>query len=111
MRPNQDSRRSSYLWPSHVHLSGVLFVMWAAIGLSGCHGAVWGNLIVLMVSVGIFWGTLSLGRGARATRSEASMQSHNGKLGHDSKLGHGSKLGSASKLDAASKVDNPRNSR
>jgi hypothetical protein len=30
--------------------------------VSGCEGAMWGNLVVLAVSVGIFMGTLSLGR-------------------------------------------------
>jgi hypothetical protein len=30
--------------------------------LSGCEGAMWGNLAVLAVSLGIFMGTLTLGR-------------------------------------------------
>jgi len=30
--------------------------------LGGCQGALWGNLFVFAVSVGIFMGTLSLGR-------------------------------------------------
>jgi hypothetical protein len=30
--------------------------------LCGCEGAVWGNLAVLAISVGIFMGTLTLGR-------------------------------------------------
>ena len=30
--------------------------------LTGCEGAMWGNLVVLALSVGIFMGTLSLGR-------------------------------------------------
>lgn len=30
--------------------------------VAGCEGAIWGNLAVLAVSVGIFMGTLSLGR-------------------------------------------------
>jgi len=29
---------------------------------SGCDGAMWGNLAVFAISVGIFMGTLSLGR-------------------------------------------------
>jgi hypothetical protein len=33
--------------------------------LAGCEGAMWGNLAVLIVSVGIFVGTLSLGRVGR----------------------------------------------
>lgn len=38
--------------------------------LGGCNGALVGNLVVLMVTVGIFYGTLSLGRtGARADSS------------------------------------------
>ena len=32
-------------------------------GLCACQGAVWGNLAVLAITVGIFMGTLSLGRG------------------------------------------------
>lgn len=39
---------------------GVLVV--GATCLSGCQGVVWGNLAVLAMSVGIFLGTLSLGR-------------------------------------------------
>ncbi len=35
--------------------------------LSACNGAMWGNLAVLGVSVGIFMGTLSLGRHAEAS--------------------------------------------
>jgi hypothetical protein len=30
--------------------------------LSGCSGATWGNLSVLLITCGIFFGTLSLGR-------------------------------------------------
>lgn len=38
--------------------------------LVGCNGALWGNLVVLAVTVGIFFGTLSLGRsGSDASRS------------------------------------------
>jgi hypothetical protein len=37
-------------------------VMVCAMGIGGCQGAVWGNLAVLVASVGIFLGTLSLGR-------------------------------------------------
>lgn len=36
--------------------------------LVGCTGAFWGNIVVLAVTMGIFVGTLSLGR-ASATRS------------------------------------------
>ena len=39
--------------------------------LAGCNGAFWGNFIVLGITLGIFLGTLSLGRSgsAEATRS------------------------------------------
>ena len=37
----------------------------AALALGGCNGAFWGNLVVLAVSVGIFVGTLVLGRASR----------------------------------------------
>ncbi|MGD8863264.1 MAG: hypothetical protein PVI30_24840 [Myxococcales bacterium] len=30
--------------------------------LPACHGLVWGNLAVLAITVGIFMGTISLGR-------------------------------------------------
>ncbi len=30
--------------------------------LGGCHGFIWGNLAVLAITVGIFMGTLTLGR-------------------------------------------------
>ena len=47
-----------------------------ALSLGGCQGAFWGNLIVLGVTVGIFFGTLALGRSGAATRSaEASTSS------------------------------------
>ncbi len=36
-----------------------------ALALGGCNGAFWGNLVVLAVSVGIFVGTLVLGRASR----------------------------------------------
>ncbi len=46
-------------------LSTLAFVSIAAcaVCVSGCQGVVWGNLAVFGVSVGIFMGTLSLGRG------------------------------------------------
>ena len=34
-----------------------------AMCMSGCQGVVWGNLAIFAASVGIFFGTLSLGRG------------------------------------------------
>lgn len=39
--------------------------------LTGCNGALWGQLVVLMITVGIFFGTLSLGRTSEAARSRA----------------------------------------
>ena len=39
--------------------------------LAGCNAAMWGNLMVLGVTVGIFVGTLGLGRTADAGRSQA----------------------------------------
>ena len=45
----------------------------AALLLSGCNAAIWGNLLVLGITVGIFFGTLALGRSSAATASaEAS---------------------------------------
>ena len=44
--------------------------------LAGCSGALWGNLLVLGLTVGIFVGTLSLGRrSTAATRSDSSSHS------------------------------------
>jgi hypothetical protein len=52
-----------------------LLILTVALPLGGCTAALWGNLVVLAVTVGIFFGTLSLGRstgeGTRSTdRSE-----------------------------------------
>lgn len=43
-----------------------------ALGLPGCNGAFWGNLVVLGLTVGIFFGTLSLGRERRAGDATSS---------------------------------------
>lgn len=43
----------------------------APLFLGGCSGAYWGNLIVLAISIGVFYGTLTLGRTSSGTRSEA----------------------------------------
>jgi len=44
-----------------------------ALLLSGCNAAFWGNLLVLGITVGIFFGTLALGGSSAATASaEAS---------------------------------------
>lgn len=41
--------------------------------LGGCNGALIGNVVVLVVTVGIFFGTLSLGRsGVAGTGSDAT---------------------------------------
>jgi hypothetical protein len=40
-----------------------VFLLAAAMPLvTGCQGAMWGNLAVLLVTVGIFMGTITLGR-------------------------------------------------
>ena len=54
-------------------------LMGTAFALAGCNGAFWGNLIVLGLTVGIFFGTLALGRSrGDSTRSGAgSSQSQN----------------------------------
>lgn len=39
--------------------------------LGGCNGAFWGNLGVMAVTIGIFFGTLSLGRAREAVKSAA----------------------------------------
>ena len=40
--------------------------------LAGCDATLWGNLAVLVVTVGIFFGTLSLGRHVEPSSAEAS---------------------------------------
>lgn len=51
-------------------MARTLMILALSLSLSGCNGAFWGNLVVLAMTVGIFVGTLSLGRaGAEATRS------------------------------------------
>lgn len=39
--------------------------------LTGCNAAMWGNMAVLVVTFGIFFGTLGLGRVSDASRSRA----------------------------------------
>jgi hypothetical protein len=46
-----------------------------AVLLGGCNGAFWGNFIVLGITVGIFLGTLSLGRARDAASRSASQSS------------------------------------
>lgn len=45
-------------------ISAIAPVLGAALLLGGCTGALVGNIFVLCVSVGIFFGTLNLGRSA-----------------------------------------------
>lgn len=40
--------------------------------LAGCQGALWGNMIVLGVTFGVFFGTLSLGRTSEASHSAST---------------------------------------
>jgi hypothetical protein len=40
--------------------------------LSGCNGAFWGNLLVLGITIGIFVGTLSLGRSPDARPADST---------------------------------------
>ncbi len=47
----------------------IVAILALALSLTGCNGAFWGNLLVLGVTVGIFFGTLALGRASAATRS------------------------------------------
>jgi hypothetical protein len=56
--------------PMQTNLLGKLSVLALALPLAGCSGAYWGNLIVLGVSFGIFYGTLSLGRSGSPTRTQ-----------------------------------------
>ena len=49
-----------------------------ALSLTGCNGAFVGNLVVLGVTFGIFFGTLALGRSSTATRSAEASSSASG---------------------------------
>lgn len=53
----------------------VLALTIPALLLTGCAGAIWGNLLVLGITVGIFFGTLALGRSSTATRSASTSAS------------------------------------
>ena len=46
-----------------------LIALAASLVMAGCGAAFWGNLVVLAITIGIFFGTLSLGRSTEATRS------------------------------------------
>jgi hypothetical protein len=50
--------------PSKSLLSAVLPL---TVLLGGCNATLWGNLLVLGVTIGIFFGTLSLGRSSTST--------------------------------------------
>jgi hypothetical protein len=41
------------------------------VALGGCQGVIWGNITALVVTVGLFFGTLRLGRQAPRTRVAA----------------------------------------
>jgi hypothetical protein len=49
-----------------------LTLLLAPLALAGCNGAFIGNLVVLGMTVGIFFGTLSLGRHADARSATRS---------------------------------------
>ncbi len=52
-------------------LTTTLAALTAPMLLEACSGAYWGNLIVLAVSIGVFYGTLTLGRTSAPSRSQA----------------------------------------
>ena len=52
-----------------------LIALAAPLLLTGCNGALLGNLVVLGITLGIFFGTLSLGRSTEATRSAEASRS------------------------------------
>ena len=63
----------------------ILLITVAVALCSGCEAALWGNLGVLLVTVGIFMGTLGLGRsttsqsnGSRGRSPETSTSSSHG---------------------------------
>lgn len=56
----------------------VLALTTFALSLTGCNGALWGNLLVLGITVGIFFGTLALGRSTTGARSGDASTSSTG---------------------------------
>jgi hypothetical protein len=62
---------------------GLLAFGWLAAGalLSGCNGALWGNVVVLGVTIGIFFGTLTLGRSSEGRGGSVSRSTPSGKVG------------------------------
>jgi hypothetical protein len=67
---------------TRITTSTLLFTVLAfsTLALAGCNGAFVGNLIVLGMTVGIFYGTLTLGRSTE-TRSSATRSTNDGKNG------------------------------
>lgn len=55
-------------------------LLFTTLALAGCNGAFVGNLIVLGMTVGIFYGTLTLGRSTEA-RSSATRSTNDSKNG------------------------------
>ena len=55
-------------------------LLFVPLALTGCNGAFVGNIVVLAMTVGIFFGTLSLGRSTDA-RSSAGGSTSGGKNG------------------------------
>ena len=49
-----------------------LTLLFAPLALAGCNGAFVGNIVVLGMTVGIFFGTLSLGRSTDARNGASS---------------------------------------
>ena len=57
--------------PVSKQLSNITLAL-VGVSLAGCQGAFWGNLVVLGVTFGIFFGTLALGRTSVTSSAEAS---------------------------------------
>jgi hypothetical protein len=57
---------------SHTNRAAFALALAAASVLSGCQGALLGNLLVLGVTIGIFFGTLGLGRTSQVRSSATS---------------------------------------
>ncbi len=58
-----------------VRRTALLSLLLASLLLGGCNCALVGNIVVLFVSVGIFFGTLNLGRFTRAASTSTAEQS------------------------------------
>lgn len=57
-----------------------LAVLASAALLGGCNGALIGNMVVLAVTVGIFFGTLGLGRVKASSATQSAERSQAGQL-------------------------------